>query len=128
MTDQEKDGDNIFKIMDGIIFQLNRTKKLFIVMILTVMVIAPITFLISAILFAPPFEQDEKAERTGPPHPRFLPMRIVPLIVSLVWLGVGIRQWFVLSKWTKKYEHYKELQEKIDKKLADEDTDSPPDK
>jgi hypothetical protein len=33
-----------------------------------------------------------------------------------VWLGIGIRQWFVLSGWTK-YERYKELQKKIDEKL-----------
>jgi len=34
---------------------------------------------------------------------------------------VRIRQWFVLSKWTKKYERYKELQKKIDEKLSDYD-------
>jgi NADH:ubiquinone oxidoreductase subunit 5 (subunit L)/multisubunit Na+/H+ antiporter MnhA subunit len=122
MTDSEKDG-NIFKIMDGIIFQLNRTKKMFIIMILTVMIITPLTFLISAIIFAPPFEGDEKTGREGP-RPKFFPMRIVPLVISLVWLGIGINQWLVLSKWTKKYERYKELQEKIDKSLDDEEKDS----
>lgn len=115
------DDNNIFKIMDGIILQLNITKKLFIAMILSIMVIAPMMFLISAILFAPPFEQEERMERSGPPHAKFLPFRIVPVIISLVWLGIGIRQWFVLSKWTKKYEKYKELQEQIDKKLEDDD-------
>jgi len=43
--------------------------------------------------------------------------RIIPILVSLVWLGIGIRQWFVLSKWSKKYERYKELQKRIDAKL-----------
>jgi len=128
MTDSEKDNDNIFKIMDGIIFQLNVTKKLFIIMILTVMVVTPITFLISAILFAPPFEPDEKTERMGQPHSRFLPMRIVPLVISVVWLGIGIKQWSVLSKWTKKYERYKERQEEIDKKLDDDDKEQEPSK
>jgi hypothetical protein len=36
-----------------------------------------------------------------------------------VWLGIGIRQWFVLSKWSKKYERYKELQKMVDEKLED---------
>jgi hypothetical protein len=35
----------------------------------------------------------------------------------IVWLGVGIWQWFVLSKWSKKFERYKELQRRIDEKL-----------
>src|SRR3712207_6875034 len=42
----------------------------------------------------------------------------------LFWLGIGIRQWFVFSKWTKKYKQYKDLQKKIDEKLDyDDDKD-----
>jgi hypothetical protein len=43
--------------------------------------------------------------------------RMVPFLISLIWLGIGIRQWLVLSKWTRKYERYKELQKRIDEKL-----------
>jgi hypothetical protein len=49
--------------------------------------------------------------------PQIALARIVPILVSLIWLGIGIRQWFVLSKWSKKYERYKELQKRIDAKL-----------
>ena len=119
MTDPEKDNENIFKIMDGTIAQLNKTKKMFIIMILTMMIISPITFLISFAIWGPPFDY-EKREHEGPPIEFFHP-KIIPLIVILVWLGIGIRQWFVLSKWTNKYEHYKELQEKINKKLDEDD-------
>jgi hypothetical protein len=38
-------------------------------------------------------------------------------------IGIDIRQWFVLSKWTKKYKQYKQLQKKIDEKL-DYDNDN----
>lgn len=124
MTDSEKNGSNIFKTMDEIIFQLNRTKKLFIIMILTVMIIPPITFLIFIAVYDPPFDSEEKTERDGP-RPKFTIFRVIPLIISVVWLGIGIRQWIVLSKWTKKYDRYKELQEKIDRDLADEEKDSP---
>jgi hypothetical protein len=47
----------------------------------------------------------------------------VPFLIALVWLGIGIRQWFVLSGWTKKYERYKQLQRKIDEKLDYDDND-----
>lgn len=119
----DKSSDNIFKIMDGIIYQLNTTKSLFIIMILSVMVITPVTFLISTAIFEPPFEMDQKTERDGMTHHRFVPIKMIPLIISLVWLGIGIRQWFVLSKWTKKYDRYKDLQKEIDKKLDDEEKD-----
>ena len=49
----------------------------------------------------------------------------MPILIFLIWLGIGIRQWFVLSKWTKKYERYKELQKKVDEKLDyDSDVDN----
>jgi hypothetical protein len=49
--------------------------------------------------------------------------RLVPILIFIVWLGIGIRQWFVLSKWTKRYERYKELQKKIDEKLDYDSSD-----
>lgn len=122
MTDSNKDeksGENIFKIMDEVIYQLNKTKKLFIIMILSFMIILPATFLITFAIFDPPFERGDMGWHDGPLH-GFFPLRIIPAIVVLVWLGIGIRQWFVLSKWTQKYEIYKELQKKVDKKLDDE--------
>jgi hypothetical protein len=122
MTNSEKNDGNIFKTMDEIIFQLNRTKKMFIIMILTVMIIPPITFLIFMAIYDPPFESQDDAEREGP-KPKFTIFRIIPLIISAVWLGIGIRQWIVLSKWTKKYDRYKELQEKVDRKLDDDQKD-----
>ena len=42
---------SIFYIMDGIIDQLNKTKKLFIIMLLTIMIIPPIAFMLTFLLF-----------------------------------------------------------------------------
>ena len=50
-------------------------------------------------------------------------MQAVVVGTVLVWIGIGIRQWFVLSKWTKKYKQFKELQKKIDEKLGDSNDD-----
>jgi len=115
--------ENIFQIMDGIISQLNKTKKMFIIMILTIMIIPPIAFALTFALFGSPFHFNEDREFAegfdDAPHipPQVALARIIPILVSLVWLGIGIRQWFVLSKWSKKYERYKELQKRIDAKL-----------
>ena len=51
--------ENIFQIMDGIITQLNKTKKMFIIMILTIMIIPPIAFALTFALFGSPFHFNE---------------------------------------------------------------------
>jgi energy-coupling factor transporter transmembrane protein EcfT len=113
---------NIFKIMDSIIYQLNKTKKMFIIMILTIMILPPIGLLIGSLIFAPPYEDTtppKNIQYGGQKYYKILNLRIVPLVISAAWLGIGIRQWFILSKWTKKYERYKKLQEEVNKKLDD---------
>jgi hypothetical protein len=123
--------ENLFQIMDGIIQQLNFTKKMFIIMIVTIMIIPPLAFAITFALLGPPFpfEGGRMQHENFGPHPFFGHyfgiLRFIPFLIALVWLGIGIRQWFVLSGWTKKYERYKELQRKIDEKL---DSDSSNDK
>jgi hypothetical protein len=118
--------ENIFKTMDGIIHQLNKTKKMFIIMIITIMIIPPISFAITFALFGPPLSFQEREQQQllshsfGREHrPLFGLTRLIPILISIIWLGIGIRQWFVLSKWTKRYERYKELQKKVDEKLSD---------
>ena len=70
-NDNERDSRNnynIFQIMDGIIVQLNRTKKMFIIMILTIMIIPPIAFAVTFALVGPPFHFDTDSRRGPPVH------------------------------------------------------------
>ncbi|MFL6338578.1 MAG: hypothetical protein ACJ718_05665 [Nitrososphaeraceae archaeon] len=123
---KEDRNENLFEIMDGIISQLNKTKRMFILMIITILILPPISFVITFAVFGPPtFFNDgnsgirHEGFRFGPGgfgH-GFALTRIIPILIFIIWFGIGIRQWFVLSKWTKRYERYKELQKKIDEKL-----------
>ncbi|MGH9992559.1 MAG: hypothetical protein ACREAZ_07945 [Nitrososphaera sp.] len=128
MTKGDQPSENIFQIMDGIIHQINQTKRIFIILIIAHLVVVPVVFAITFALFGPPFPFDGRTPHGGiGPDPGPGPFgitRFIPIIVVLVWLGVGIRQWYVLSKWTKKYERYKELQRKLDEKLDYDDGDS----
>ncbi|MGI9565898.1 MAG: hypothetical protein ACR2LL_02645 [Nitrosopumilus sp.] len=45
------------------------------------------------------------------------PPQLIIFTISLVWLGIEIKQRFSLSKWDKKYQQFKEKQEQNDKKL-----------
>jgi energy-coupling factor transporter transmembrane protein EcfT len=124
---KDKPIENIFRITDEIVHQLNRTKKLIILMIVSIVVVLPATHIISFALIGdtifdddnerPPFDRS-----SGPPDsPGFRIVQAVVIGTVLFWLGIGIRQWFVFSKWTKKYKQYKELQKNIDEKLMDDD-------
>ena len=92
-NDKDKESnENLFQIMDGIIHQLNTTKKIFIIMILTIMIIPPLSFVITFALFGPPFPFDGSRalhERFGP-SPQFGHYfgiaRFIPFLISLVWL------------------------------------------
>jgi hypothetical protein len=134
--DDKRADSSIFYIMDGIIDQLNKTKKLFIIMLLTIMIIPPIAFMLSFILFGFPFHDDNnnygnnwldnrpwtnESDSNSDFNPQFRFLPLIPIIIVLVWLGIGIRQWFVLSKWDKRYKKYKELQKKIDDELENDD-------
>ena len=83
------------------------------------MIIPPVAFAVTFALLGPPLHFDTGSPDGFGPPPQIAVARIVPILVSLVWLGIGIRQWFVLSKWSKKYERYKELQKMVDEKLED---------
>ena len=145
MTDKnDKDRENIFEILDGIMLQLSRTKKMFLIMILTVLIIPPIALLVMTSIVEPPFEQQfeqrlqdrlERGKITPDEYdniknkvidgkPRLHPQQMIIIVISLIWLGIGIRQWIVLSKWDNKYRQFKEDQKEIDKKFEDDNDEN----
>jgi cell division protein FtsL len=119
----DKSTQNIFQIMDQIVHQLNKTKKMFLIMIVSIIVVVPGTFIVTfALAGGSSFWNDGPPgggpRDGGPPNGfTFGIARTIVIVFVLAWIVIGIRQWFVLSKWTQRYEIYKELQKKIDEKL-----------
>jgi hypothetical protein len=105
--------------MDEIVYQLNKSKKLLIIMIIATIIAVPVTHIITYAVLGDSFPDGGfPRDRFGPPQgASFGISQAVVIGIVLLWIGIGIRQWLVLSKWTKKYDQYKELQKKIDKKL-----------
>ena len=150
MTDS-KDSSNekhesIFEILDGTMFQLGKTKKIFMIMILTTLILPPIALLVMTSVFDSPFNEKlderllshldngditeeeyknmkEKIIDRGRTELFLKPPQLVIFAISLIWLGIGIRQWIVISKWDKKYQRFKTKQADIDKKLLDDPED-----
>lgn len=132
--------------MDGMMFQLGKTKKIFMIMILTTLIIPPVALLVMTSAFDSPFNdrlnqrleerinercrqndvtRDEcnniKNKLVDKNRQQILlqPPQLLIFAISLVWLGIGIKQWLSISKWDKKYQRFKEKQEQVDKKLDD---------
>ena len=140
--DKKENRENIFEILDGIMFQLSKTKKMFLIMILTILIIPPAALLVMSSATERPFEDQleqrlqDRLDRGGitqeefdniknkfgndKPRNSLHPPQMIIIVISLVWLGVGIRQWVVLSKWDKKYQQFKTNQKEIDKELEDD--------
>ena len=144
MSRSNKDHDSIFEILDGMMFQLSKTKKMFMIMILTTLIIPPIALLVMTSTFDSPFNDrfekrledrlnealrrgqitlDEankiKSQFIDQHRGQILlqPGQLVIFAISLVWLGIGIKQWLSISKWDKKYQKFKERKRQVDKKL-----------
>lgn len=128
-SEDNKPTQNIFQIMDEVIRQINKAKKMFLIMIISIIVVVPGTFIVTfALAGGSSFWNDgppwNGANNRGPPDgSAFGIARAIVIAFVLAWIGIGIRQWFVLSKWTQRYEIYKEMQKKIDEKL-DYDNDN----
>jgi hypothetical protein len=123
----KKPTENIFRIMDEIVYQLNNSKRLLIIMIVATIVVVPVTHIVTFALLGDSFpEGDFPRDGFGPPRGgSFGISQVVVIGIVLLWIGIGIRQWLVLSKWTKKYKQYKELQKKVDEKLDYDEDDQP---
>lgn len=92
--------ENLLEILDNVIHQLDFTKKMVIIMVVSFFTVVPIT----AVVINSLADRDDL-------------QFVIPVVysaVSLLWLGVGIRQWIVFSKWTHKYRLYKELQKRLE--------------
>jgi energy-coupling factor transporter transmembrane protein EcfT len=112
MTDRNKKGtmhENLLEILDNVIHQLDFTKKMIIIMVTSFFTVVPITAIVINVI----------ANRSDL---QFV-IPLVTVLVFLVWLGVGIRQWIVFSKWKRKYQEYKALQKKLEESLDFEKSD-----
>jgi|SRR5579872_4322722 len=109
MSDSKKDkvapvsSENIFRITDELVHQVDKTKKLVLIMIVAVIGGIPISWHLAPYLLVTP--------------DNFRIVGYFTILIALLFLVIGVTQWLSLSRWTKKYKTYKELQKKVDEKL-----------
>lgn len=188
MTDNnnnENTRESIFQIMDNMMIQLSQTKKMFLVMVLTILILPPIGLLMMTSVFDNPFypdtegfelhkeweensyqlrdmlleidklPQDQQAQKLqetlqsakyielssrmqelseefgeferDPPRkekPPVKPLQLIIFVISGIWLGIGIRQWYIFTKWDSKYKNFKQRQAELERKIDEEPEDT----
>lgn len=92
--------ENLPEMIDNVIRQLDFTRKIIIIMVLSFIIIVPIIAYIGLL--------SQSTAGVG------LYIPIIGGAVFLAWLGVGIRQWIVFSKWLRKFRLYKERQKELE--------------
>ena len=102
--------ENIFSIVDRPVYQIDRTKKFILIMIIAIIAAVPLSWHVSPFLLGMPGGYS------------FRLAGIVAVIIAAIFLLIGARQWMLLSDWTRKYKAYEEQQKKIDEKLDFEDS------
>lgn len=95
--------ENLFSIVDRLVYQIDRTKKFILAMVVAIIAAIPISWHVSPLLLGTPYN--------------FRLAGIVAVILAAVFLAIGVRQWILLSDWTRRYRAYKEQQRKIDESL-----------
>jgi len=95
--------ENIFRIVDRLVYQVDRTKKLVVIMLVAVIAAIPISWHVTPFLLGTPYN--------------FRAAGIITILIAIVFFAVGVRQWLALSEWTRKYGTFKELQKRVDDQL-----------
>lgn len=112
MTEGSKNGaepENLPEMLDNVIRQLKFTRKVMILMVLSFVIIVPVIAYLGFL--------SQSTAGVG----KYIV--IIGGAVFLAWLGVGIRQWMVFSKWLRKFRLYKERQQELEDLLDFEKSD-----
>ena len=108
---------DILSLMDGFIDQIQQIRKILLGVSLSAMVLAPLAMGLSGYLLLHPsfFFVLELENEFG------LVLSVLlgaVIVISGVWLSMGIRQYRSMNRWKSRYSEYLKEKEEIDKKIA----------
>jgi uncharacterized membrane protein len=108
---------DILTLLDRFIQQIHHIRKILLGMSVSAIVLGPLAIALSIYLLLHPsfFSILERENEFG------LVLTVLlgaVIITSGIWLVTGIRQYYSMSQWKKRYEEYLKEKEAIDKKIA----------
>src|ERR687890_75078 len=123
MSSDNQDGStsstrhDILTLLDSFIHQIQSIRRILLGMSVSAIILAPLAIALSVYLLVHPsfFAVLETENEFG------LVLTVLlgaVIITSGIWLVTGIRQYYSMSQWKKRYEEYLKEKEAIDRKIA----------
>jgi hypothetical protein len=108
---------DILTLLDGFIQQMQNIRKILLGMSVSAIVLGPLAIALSIYLLLHPsfFDLLDTESEFG------LVLTVLlgaVIIISGIWLVTGIRQYYSMNQWKKRYEEYQKEKEAIDRKIA----------
>ena len=123
MSSDNQDGlisstrQDILALLDSFIHQIQNIRRILLGVSVSAIVLGPLAIALSIYLLLHPsfFSILERENEFG------LVLTVLlgaVIIISGIWLVTGIRQYYSMSQWKKRYEEYLKEKEAIDRKIA----------
>ncbi|WP_415281083.1 hypothetical protein [Candidatus Nitrososphaera sp. FF02] len=107
----------ILNLLDGFIEQVQSTRKVLLGVSASAMILAPLAIALSVYLMLhPAFYAVLEIENEFGLILSVLLAAVI--IISLIWLVTGIRQYYSMSAWKRRYSEYLKEKEDMDRKIA----------
>lgn len=108
---------DILALLDGFIQQIHNIRRILLGMSISAIVLGPLAIALSIYLLLHPsfFAILERENEFGLVLTALL---VAVIITSGIWLVTGMRQYYSMSQWKKRYDEYRKEKEAIDKKIA----------
>jgi hypothetical protein len=115
MSDRRR--NNIFEVLDELIFHLNTTKSMFTFLIISSFMLAPVALIVAAVISLHPAFLAVVMNRLPGVGMMIIAFIGITVILSAIWLAIGIRERAFFSAWNARFNRFISLKERIDKEL-----------
>ena len=117
MSDPEKRRNNIFEVLDELIFHLNTTKSMFTLLIVSSFILAPLAIIVAAVITLHPAFLGVLLNRLPGVGTIIIAFIGITVVLSALWLAIGIKERAFFSAWNTRFNRFISLRERIDREL-----------
>ncbi len=123
-TDSPSSGDterreSIIEVLDELIFHLNTTRGIFTLLIVSSLILAPISLVMGFVFIGHPRFLMFLLHRLPDVGVMILVYVIISIAFSSIWLFIGVKELRFFSQWNMRFRKFLSLKEQIDKELGE---------
>lgn len=111
--------NNIFEVLDELIFHLNTTKSMFTLLIVSSFILAPLALIVAAVITIHPAFLGLLLNRLPGVGTMIIAFIAITVVLAAVWLAIGMKERAFFSSWNTRFSRFMSLRESIDRELAE---------